>query len=116
MSRLLDVMYPHQVVYWAPSGTVDDNGQVTFAAPVQLCGRWVETTEMFLDRKGNEQASRAKVRLKQDVEELGVLWLGCLSNLTSTVDPFANPKAWEIRKFNRTANRRATKYLRVAWL
>lgn len=115
---LLDNMYVHNVVYWAPLGAsaVDHNGQVTFASPVQICGRWNEITEMFLDRNGNHQMSRVKVRLRQDVEELGVLWKGCLADLTSESDPFAQDGAWEIRKFSKIGNRHATKYLRIAWL
>ena len=122
MSLLTDGIYPHIIVYWAPAllangkQEVDNNGQVVFETPVEICGRWTEFTEMFMDRKGNEQQSMVKIRLKQDVEELGVLWLGCFKTIVSRTLPFSNPGAQEIRKFKRVANRNADAYLRFALL
>lgn len=111
----LTAMMIHQIVYWAPSG-VGTDGQTGFAAPVQLCGRWTDVSETFSDRNGNEQVSRARVRLTCDVEELGVLWKGKLSALTSRTDPFLNPGAWDIRKSEKRYSRDGCVALRIAIL
>lgn len=116
--NIIERMRRQKCVYWAPE-VVNYNGKATFAAPVELKCRWVEKREMFLDRQGNTQVSRAKVRFAEtDLQELGVLWLGLLTEIApgSITDPFLNENAWEIRKFEKIPNRWATDYLRIALL
>lgn len=113
---ILTTMYVHTCVYWAP-GAVDDNGRPTFAAPVEVCCRWIDCRETILtDRKGNDGVSRSKVRIGMVVEELGVLWKGCIDDLTDEDDPFANSNAWQIRKVDRITNFRGDAELIIAWL
>ena len=50
------------------------------------------------------------------VEELGVLWKGCIDDLTDEDDPFANSNAWQIRKVDRITNFRGDAELIIAWL
>lgn len=110
-------MYIEDAVYWAPLDP-DDNGQKVFAAPVAVKVRWKDESEMFIDATGNNQVSRARVRVDRDVEELGVLWKGLLAGITtgSDTDPFLNSRAFEIRRFMKIPNRRAEDFVRVALL
>jgi len=108
--------YIHRAVYWAPNG-INNNGQVIFSSPAELCCRWNDHIETFMDRNGNQEISRAKVRLPYVLEELGVLWQGCLVDLTSpTTNPFANRNAWEIRQFRIVSSRHGGTVLRYAIL
>jgi len=112
----LSNMMIHQIVYWAPLA-VGNDGQVTFKSPVQLpCGRWTDQSETFIDKNGNTQVSRAKVRLTTDVVELGVLWKGKLADLESRTDPFLNPNAWGIRLYRKIYSRDGGEALRIAML
>jgi len=88
-------------VYWAPGGTVDGFGRPSYAAPIEISVRWIDATEQFLDSEGDTQLSRAIVMVGQDVELTGVLFLGLLTDLTSTTDPKANENAWEIRRYEK---------------
>jgi hypothetical protein len=112
---LLEDMREQRAVYWPP-GPLDQNGQHTFLEPVEILVRWEQSGEIFLDRQGNEQVSRAEVYVGElpeggEVEELGALWLSSktiddadgsgLAEIVagSETDPFLNEGAYEIRKF-----------------
>lgn len=96
-------------MYWPP-GPMGPSTR-TYLEPVELIVRWEQTGEMYLDRDGNQQVSRAEVYLGDDVLELGVLWLSSktiddadgsgLAEVAdgSVTDPFLNEGAYEIRKF-----------------
>lgn len=113
---ILKTMFVHTCVYWAPELPVDDNGKVTFADPVEVCCRWLDCRETFLDKEGNESVSLAKVRIGVVPQELGVLWKGCIEDLTSEDHPFQNDNAWQIRKVDRITNFRGNAELIIAWL
>ena len=118
-SDVLDTMFRDTCVYWAPSGNVDNNGQVIFSEPVEISCRWVESNEFYLDTKtGTEQISRAKVRLPESVTLLGVLWHGSLDDIAtgSDEDPFLNRGAWEIRSTKFIPDFENQKTLYIAWL
>ena len=102
-------------VYWSPLGT-DAYGQPTYNSPIEISVRWQDVTEEFLDPDGETQIARSKVFVGQDVVLRGVLFLGLLTDLTSTTDPKANIGAWEIRLFKRIPNFKATEWLRIALL
>ncbi len=113
-------------VYWAP-GAGGDEGQKTFAEPVEITCRWEMVVEAFLNRQsGNPEQSRSKVFLSEDVEELGVLWLppistdlppgGAISQLESEDEPFENDGAFEIRRFDKIPNFDADEWARIAYL
>ncbi len=113
-------------VYWAP-GSGGDEGQATFAEPIEIRCRWEQVTEQFLEKRtGNPETSRSKVYADQDLEELGVLWLppdqedtsdgAGLSQLTDESQPFANAGAFEIRRFDKIPNWDADEFARIAYL
>ena len=109
-------------VYWAlksnESGGLDydDYGQPQYTSLVELTVRWDDTTEEFVDAEGTRQAGRALVYPGQDVDVGGMLMLGVTADATSPTDPKANDGAWEIRRFDKIPNLRATEFLRIAYL
>ena len=108
-------MLKQTAVYWAPSG-IDDFGRPTWDDPVELDCRWEDVAEEFIDAAGERQLSAAKVFVESDVEVHGVLMLGELTDLESGADPLEHEDAWEILKFAKIPNLRATEYLRTAFL
>jgi hypothetical protein len=112
-------------VYWS-RGALDENALPTYSEPVELLVRWEDVVEIFLDRDGNEQRSRAKVFVGRDLQELGVLWNSNLSDdepegsaiaaLTNETDPFLNNKAFEIRKLSKIPSIEGDKFVRMVYL
>lgn len=112
---LITRMLKQTAVYWSPA-TLDDFGQPTWNAGVEISVRWEDVTEEFMDADGNLTKSRAKVFVSQDVVTKGVLMLGALESTVDDIDPKANSGAWEIRGFHKLPNIRATEFLRTAFL
>jgi hypothetical protein len=119
---LLVRMRKQYAVYWAPTG-VGDDGEKTFAAPVELKVRW-EGVKMLLrtDPLYKDNQTREVVYVGQVVEMGGVLWKGRLAacpaaKKVSPYDPFADDEAAkEITKYTEYPTLNAKKFLRVATL
>lgn len=103
------------LVYWA-NPVPDGYGGYVYDLPVEILGRWEDTSELFIDKTGHEVRSRAKVFLTQDVEEGGYLFLGEITDLSSSLDPQDMEKAYEIRAFKKVPNLDATDFERKCWL
>lgn len=104
-------------VYWGTP--VDDgDGGLTFADPVEIDCRWVDISEVITAASGEQIVSRAKVRVNQDLDERGMLYLGTLADLDSTQegDPLSVDGAHEIRRFDKIPTIKANAYSRKAWL
>ena len=112
---IITKMLKQKAVYWAPSG-LDEFGQPTWGSPVEISVRWEDKHEQFMDDDGERQLSRALVFVSQDVEVKGVLLLSVLDGSVIQDDPKANQDAWEIRKYDRLPNFKATEFLRSAFL
>lgn len=112
---LLERIRKQTLVYWAPE-QADEFGKPTYADPVELSCRWEDTCEEFIGPEGARELSTAKVFVGEDVEVKGVMMLGTLEDLTESGDPKLNEGAGEIRRFEKVANIRQTKTLRVAYL
>lgn len=102
-----------KAVYWPPSG-IDGYGRPTMGTAVQLDVRWEDAHEQFLDANGEDQTSNAVVYVSADVALGGYLWLGELASKPS--DPKLDRNAWEIRKYEKLPNFKATEFLRTAIL
>ena len=115
-------MLKQTCVYWplasAESGGLayDDYGQPVVTDPIEITCRWEDVNEEFLDATGTKQMSRAVVYVDRDVSLGGILMLGELTDITDEDNPKENDGAWEIRKFDKLPNFRATEYLRTAYL
>lgn len=108
-------MRKQTAIYWA---ITDWNafGQPVFADPVEISCRWEDITEKFIDKDGDVQLSRAKVYVDRDISVGSFLKLGSLDSGTDTATPRNNTGAWEVRRFEKLPNLRATEYLRTAIL
>ncbi len=115
-------MLKQTAVYWAlASGddvSYDDYGQpiVTIADPVEIDCRWEDVNEEFIAADGTKQVSRAVVYVSEDVAVGGILMLGTEDDITDSVNIKENVGAYEVRKFDKLPNFRATEHLRTAYL
>ena len=113
---LMDIPPREQTaVYWALLSH-DDSGQPTYVAPIEIACRWDKTTVEFVDMNGDRQASNAKVFPDQEVDVIGVLFLGELTDLTDEDDPKSNFGAWEIRRFDIIKSFDQSEELYIAYL
>lgn len=112
---LISRMKKQTCVHWSRSG-VNDRGRATYGTAVERACRWVDSNELFVNAKGEEQVSNAVVYV--DGCAVGdVLLLGdLLDSGLNLADPLRNAGAWEIRRYDETPNLRVTEYLRKAFL
>jgi hypothetical protein len=111
---ILTKMLKQTAVYWAPDSMRGD-GTWTFDDPIEIKCRWQDTQEQFIDKNGQVRISSAKVFVDRDLKGGGFLWQGSLVDLEST-NPKENEGAYEIMKFGKMPNLKATKFLRTAIL
>ena len=107
-------------VYWG-TPTASGYGAFTYATPVELDCRWLQVREVITDNNGDEIVSHSRVRVAQDVDEEGVLYLGALDDLTvaQKANPLKVDNAFKIRKFDKKPTMRkgsAQRVFRKAWL
>jgi len=116
-------------VYW---GAPTDSGQgdVSWAAPVELKVRWDGVTKLIKDSKGKEIACRAEVLVAGRIEDDGVvtvvdldvdgrLYLGFLHDLDSAqkANPLLVDEAWPIMRFDSVPEfASTTKFVKSAYL
>lgn len=104
-------------VYW---GNPTDNGYggYTYDDPVELPCRWVGSTKVITDSKGQQVVCRAEVQVEQDVDENGLLYLGNLNDLDSAEEetPTSVERAYLIKRFDKVPTIRGDKFYRKAYL
>lgn len=120
---IITKMLKQKAVYWPPesvdsSGDDFDNyGQPQVSVdPIEIDCRWEDVAQEFIDSEGTAQVSRSVVYVSQDVEVGGILMSGNLVDVIDAVNIKENPNAWEIRRFDKLPNLKATKFLRTAYL
>lgn len=115
-------MRKQTAVYWGlahnDSGGVaySDYGKPLYTSPIEIDCRWSDKNEEVLDMQGRMFLSRATVYVDRDVDISGVLLLGDLDDVTDSDNPFENTGAWEIQRFDKIPNLRATEFLRKVFL
>jgi len=104
-------------VYWG-SPTNDGYGGFTWATPVEISCRWVDSTRVISDNRGREMVSRAEVQVGQDVDEQGMLYLGSLSDLSEDQksDPTLVNNAYQIMRLDKVPTMNGLAYFRMAYL
>lgn len=105
-------------VYWG-SPTPGFSGSLTFAAPVEIQCFWQDSAKTMMSNEGREVVSNASVHVTQDLAQNGMLYHGCLDDLTTEQksDPRKVINAFEIIRFTKLpALNRAGEYERVAYL
>jgi len=119
---IIERMLKQTAVYWPPAGEessgedFDGYGRPISTAAYEILCRWEEKSEQFLDSDNNIQISNAIVYVGEDVRKGGYLFLGELTDLEDVDNPQDNDNAWEIMKFEKNPNLKATKFLRTAYL
>ena len=108
-------MLKQTAVYW-PFESVNQFGKKVVGDPVEIDVRWEDASEEFLDSGGERQMSNAVVYVDRDIVLGGILMLGVITDITDDVDIKENEGAWEIRKFEKLPNLKATEFLRKAYL
>lgn len=103
-------------VYWG-TPTASGRGGYIFASPIEISVRWEETQELFINDKGEQKLSRAKVYGNQDFDIGGYLYKGEETDLDSNHDdPEIISGAYRIEGYNKAVNVKSTQYLRKVWL
>ena len=118
VTHILRKALKQKAVYWAPSAP-DGYGGRQYASPVEINCRWQDGTKTILSREGEEVVSIATVWVDRDLQEGGMLWLGELSNLTSSqqADPTTLSDAYTIRRFEKMPEYGSnTRFLRKVYL
>lgn len=101
--------YKQWAVYWAPLG-VNDLGNETFDAPVEIRCRWENLQEEYTDYQGIVRISKSKVYEIEVLAPGGFLWEGRLAD--AETDPLAMPTASKIGAYNSVPSLRANQTLR----
>ncbi len=109
-------MLRQTAMYWALDG-FDNHGQPEYAIPIEVDVRWEVKTVEFLGPNGTQELSNAVVYVGQDVKVGGVLMLGELTDIDSSLTvPKQNEETWEIRRFEKLPNLRNTEFLRTVYM
>lgn len=102
-------------VWWQRNPTPDRYGAYTFASPVEIKVRWDDASVEFLDPMGEKQTSRSVVYTDRAMTPGDRLSRGELDSNTPG-DPLSVTDTYEVRRFDRTPNLRATETLFTAYL
>ena len=108
-------MRRQKAVWWSKSN-VDDYGRPTWNTPVEIDCRWEDAAQEFVKEDGEVNFSRSIVYVDRDMEVGDVLLLGELDSGVDEADPKNNNGAWEVSRFEKTPNLKATEFLRVCYL
>lgn len=103
-------MLKQDAVYWAPNSKPDKYGQPTYASPVAIKARWVDTTIEALENDKEVSMTGTYVYVDRDVLEGGKLKLGLLGSSTVITG------AREIIRFEKNPRYRADEFVRKATL
>jgi len=104
-------------IYWG-TPTDDGYGGFTYADPVEITCRWVDSTRIIRNNSGREVACRAIVEVSQDLDEQGMLYLGELDDLDSNQedDPRSVSGVYEIIRFDKIPTMNSGRFYRKAYL
>lgn len=117
INATLKRMCKQTAVYWA-SPVNNGTGGFTHDDPVEIKVRWEDKNEIVMDSKGQEFTSQAEVFVRQDVDELGYLFLGSLDDLDSDEEdnPISIDRAYQIKKFHKIPDTKGREFMRKVWL
>lgn len=101
-------------VYWQLDG-LDGYGNDTYLDPVEVAVRWTDGQEKFIGNNAEEHTSSAYILAETDFEINGRMFLGTLTDLSSSQEPNDN-SALTIKGFSKIPTKRADQFLRKAWL
>jgi len=108
-------MRRQRAVWWQRNAQADQYGSYSFAAPVEILCRWDDVSQEFLAADGEKRSSRSMVYTDRVMLPGDRLMLGELDSNTPT-DPLSVTNTFEVRRFDKTPNLRATETLFTAYL
>jgi len=98
-------MYKQTAVYWG-NPVNDGYGKNTYDSPVEISCRWENVDQVVEENNvdGRKLVSRSVVYTDSDLDVEGVLFLGCLSDLTSEEksDPSKKESAFIIKRVEKS--------------
>ena len=109
----LEKILNQTAIYWTISS--DDGWGKTYAVPIEVKVRWTEGQEKFIGNNAEEFVSKAYILAETDFEINGRLFLGSLTDLSSSMDPDDND-ALLIKGFSKIPDKLAKQFLRKVWL
>lgn len=98
--------------------TPDGYGSYSFDSPVEIDCRWTDSVQVVSDGKGNDIVCKSVVMVAQDIEELGMLFLGTLDDLDSAEedDPVSIERCYTVKRFDKIPMLKGSPFLRVCYL
>lgn len=97
--------------YWAQTAQ-DVYGKGTFSSPTAKACRWEDSSELFIDKMGQEVTCKSKIFFAEDLALEGYLFLGS----SAVSSPLDVPRAYEIRQIKRIPDIRNARTLYVVFL
>jgi len=102
-------------VYWG-NPVSNGYGGWTLDSPVEISVRWEDRNELFTSPDGREEVSSAIIYTAQDVDIGGYLFLGELTDLSSSQLYSDEDDSFKIRQFSKSPNQRVSGFARKAFL
>ena len=112
---IIKKMRKQQATWWERSATPDKWGRFTYSAPVQIDCRWDDVGVEFRDPKGQTVMSNSVVFPDRILSIGDMLKEGAVES-DEPEDPTTVTAAYEIQRFDKTPNFRATETLFTAYL
>lgn len=116
--QLLDTMRRQTCVYWPAIGA-DRHGDPVFAYPRELRVRWVKSTQIVTDARGQQRTSNSQVYPGEDMIEWSAVKLDVkLADIPEDrrLKPFLNTDVFQIMKFDKIPTLDARDFARIAYL
>ena len=120
--KIIERMCVETAVYWG-NPVADGFGGIVYDEAKEIKCRWENKRDLITgteaDEPGEELISDAQVYVLEDLQELGYLFLGTLSDLDSDTEehPETISTAYQIKKFEKTpAFKSTTDFLRKVYL
>jgi hypothetical protein len=116
--KFIESVCVQTAVYWGNPRN-DGYGGTTYDSPVEIKCRWDGTTKRVTNNQGVEVVSQAEVLVTQDMDADGLLYLGALSDLTTTQqnDPAQVVGAYKIQRVDKNPLFRSTsEFVRTVYL
>lgn len=96
----------------------DGYGSYSFGSPSEIDCRWTDSVQVVSDGKGNDIVCKSVVMVAIDIEELAMLWLGLLANLTTEqkAAPASIEHCYTVKRFDKIPLLKGSPFLRVCYL
>lgn len=117
MADITTKFLKQRCVFWG-NPKPDGYGSYSFDPPVELDCRWTDSVQVVSDGKGNDVVCKSVVMVAIDIQELAMLWLGLLANLTTEqkAAPGSIDHCYTVKRFDKIPTIKGASFLRVAYL